>query len=84
MSAASISCSAFLLIGSGAALVVLGFLDFLPDHPQRLFQELRGVFTVRSLESHGVNLDFASCADNDFDGSVHDTPMSTSLMEPFC
>jgi hypothetical protein len=43
------------------------------------------VFTVRSLESHGVDLDFASGPNDDFDGSVHDyTPMSTSLMDPSC
>src|ERR1017187_2628771 len=72
-----------LLIRPGAALVVFRFLDCLPNYPQSLFQELGGLFAVRSFESHSVNLDFASGPDDDFDGSVHDTPISTSLMDPF-
>ena len=72
MSAASISCPEFLLIRSGAALVILGLLGFLPDHPQRLLQKRSGFLAVRPFESHSVNLDFARGPDDDFDSSVRD------------
>jgi len=60
-----------LLTDPGAVLVILGLLGLLPDHTQRLFQETGGLFAVRSFEAYGVNLDFASGPDDDFDGSVH-------------
>src|ERR1035437_812603 len=73
-----------LLVGLGTALVVFRLLDLLPNHPQRLLQKRSGLLAVRSFESHGVDLDFASGSDDDFDCLVHDyTPMSTSLMDPF-
>src|ERR1035437_4985747 len=73
-----------LLANPGTALVIFRFLDRLPHDPQRFLQKRSGLLTVRPFESHGVNLDFASGPDDDLDGSVHDTPMSTSLMDPFC
>src|ERR1039458_4618372 len=78
-----VSCPNLLLADPGASLVVLRLLDLLPYHPQSLLQELCGFLAVRPFESHGVDLDIASGPDDDFDGSVHDTPMSTSLMHPF-
>lgn len=53
------------------ALVVLGLFGFLTHGAQRLFEELGGLLTVQALESDGVNLDLAVCADDDFDGSFH-------------
>jgi len=75
-----------LLTDPDAALVVLGLLGFLPDHPQRLFQELGGLFAIRPFESHSVNLDLSCGPDDDFDGPVHNrySPINTSLMDPFC
>src|SRR5664279_2392387 len=70
-----------MLADPGAVLMVFRFLDLLPHHPESLFQELGGLFAVGTLKPHGVDLDFASGPDNDFDGAVHmPTPMSTSLM----
>src|ERR1019366_7041394 len=68
-----------------AVLVIFRLLDLSPHHAQSLLQKRSGFLAVRSLESHGVNLDFASGSDDDFDGAVHiPTPISTSLMDPFC
>jgi hypothetical protein len=62
-----------LLIGPGAALVILGLLDLLPNNPKRLFQKLGSLLAVRPLESHGVDGYFPNWGHDDFDGSVvHD------------
>jgi hypothetical protein len=70
-----------LLADPGAALVIFRLLDLLPNDTQRLLQKRSGFLAVQSLESHSLDLDFARGPDDDFDGSVHDTPMSTSLIE---
>ena len=62
-----------------------GFLIFFPTTPNASSKNAVAFSQSGPFESHGVNLDFASGPDDDFDGSVHDyTPMSTSLMDPFC
>jgi len=38
---------------------------------QRLFEEARGLFTVRAFEPDGVDLDFARGRDEDFEGAFH-------------
>lgn len=47
--------------------MILGFFDLLPNHTQSLLQELGGLFAVRPLESHGVDLDFSGSCDDDCD-----------------
>ena len=72
-----------LLIRVLQGLVILRLLDLFAHRPQCLLQELGGFLAVRSFETHGINLNLASGPDDDFDGSVHDAPISTSLMDPF-
>ena len=57
-------------------LVIFGFLCLLPDHPQRLFQELCGLFAVRAFKPNDVNLDFAAGGDDDFNSAIHNNMSS--------
>src|SRR5665213_2279237 len=74
------SLSHLLLIGFDVALVEFRFLLLLTDNTQRLFEKPRGLLAVSALESDSVNLDFAGCADDDFDDLHIAAPMRMSLM----
>jgi hypothetical protein len=72
-----------LLVGFTGLQVILGFLSFLPDGSQRLFQELGGLFAIRAFKPNRVDLDFSAGPNDDFDCSFHNyTHMRTSLMDP--
>ena len=56
-------------------LVVLGLLLLLLHAPKGLFEELGRVFTVGTLEPHGVDLNGSVRSYDDFDGLFHDGGM---------